>query len=212
MICVVIAQYVSANRAILQLSASSAALDLAPLSQTAQRNSISHLNGNGRVPEAYGRSERRTVTNPTMSLSPGHGDMNGAKGTVSGSATPLMQQVSQGIAQGLSSRRGSPLSLTDPLSITTARSVPATPLPGGPQSASLMSKAPGTPISGEGPLNGMLSAQHSPQTELTPSLQRLPSGGYDGYNMMQSDDAMQVRRAVLTHVFLLSDWTGAVRC
>ncbi|KAH9836606.1 ARM repeat-containing protein [Rhodofomes roseus] len=178
-----------------KLSASSAALDLAPLSQTPPRNSVlGHLNGNGRAPEAYGR---RTVTNPTMSLSPALGDMSGAKGTVSGSATPLMQQVSQGLSQGLSSRRGSPLSLTDGLSITTARSVPATPLPGGPQSASLMGKAPGTPLSGEGPgMNGMLGGQHSPQTELTPSLQRMPSsGGYDAnavnFNSMQSDDHLQ---------------------
>ena len=63
-----------------------------------------------------------------------------------------------------------------------------------------MGKAPGTPLSGEGPLNGMLSAQHSPQTELTPSLQRLPSGGYDAstisYNTVQSDDPLQVRRCL----------------
>ncbi|KZT67672.1 ARM repeat-containing protein [Daedalea quercina L-15889] len=180
-----------------QLSAASAALDLAPLSQTPPRNSvIGHLNGNGRVPETYGRTERRTVTNPTMSLSPALGDIAGAKGTVSGSATPLMQQVSQGLSQGLSSRRGSPLGFTDGLSITTARSVPATPLPGGPQSASLMGKAPGTPLSGEGPgFNGILGGQHSPQAELTPSLQRLPSGGYDAnalsYNSVQPDDALQ---------------------
>ena len=86
---------------------------------------MGHLNGNGRAPEAYGRAERRTVTNPTMSLSPALGDIAGAKGTVSGSATPLMQQMSQGIAQGLASRRGSPLGIVEGLSITTARSVPA---------------------------------------------------------------------------------------
>ena len=82
-----------------------------------------------------------------MGLGAGLGDLAGAKpnGTVSGTTTPLLQQVSQGLAQGLSSRRGSPLSLGDPLaSITSARSVPATPLPGMPNSAGQLAKAPGT--------------------------------------------------------------------
>ena len=45
-----------------------------------------------------------------MGLGAGLGDLAGAKpnGTVSGTTTPLLQQVSQGLAQGLSSRRGSP--------------------------------------------------------------------------------------------------------
>ena len=139
------------------------------------------------MPESLGRSDRRNVTNPAMTLSPSLNDLAGPKGNgaVSGTTTPLLQQVSQGLAQGLSSRRGSPLSLGDTLSsITSARSVPATPLPGMPGSAGL-SKAPGTPLSGDPHnINGILSAQLSRQlsedSELNPSLSRMPSGQFDG--------------------------------
>lgn len=180
---------------------SAAALDLAPLSQTPPRASSlgrpsenfkkpsewPQFNGSGRMPESLGRSDRRNVTNPTMTLSPSLNDLAGPKGNgaVSGTTTPLLQQVSQGLAQGLSSRRGSPLSLGDTLSsITSARSVPATPLPGMPGSAGL-SKAPGTPLSGDPHnINGILSAQLSRQlsedSELNPSLSRMPSGQFDG--------------------------------
>ncbi|EJF58468.1 ARM repeat-containing protein [Dichomitus squalens] len=156
------------------------------------------FSGSGRVPEGLGRTDRRTVTNPAMSLSPGLGDISGVKanGTMSGTTTPLLQQVSQGLAQGLSSRRGSPLSLGDTLSsITSARSVPATPLPGMPNSAGHLAKAPGTPLSGDPHnINGILSAQMSRQlsedSELNPSLSRMPSGQYDGsplsFNSIQS--------------------------
>ncbi|KAI0963018.1 hypothetical protein AcW1_000224 [Taiwanofungus camphoratus] len=192
-----------------KLSTSSAALDLAPLSQTPPRASF--FNGSTRGPDGYGaRGERRTVTNPTMSLSPGLGSdlvPNGkVAGTVSGTATPLLQQVPQGLGQGLSSRRGSPLALPDGLSITTARSVPATPLPGAPNSASHLSKAPGTPLSGES-LNGILGGQGSRQLndehELNPSLSRMPStGSYDSspltFNSIQSgmDDSLQQQYGV----------------
>ncbi|RPD58447.1 ARM repeat-containing protein [Lentinus tigrinus ALCF2SS1-6] len=181
---------------------SAAALDLAPLSQTPPRASYlgrpsenfqkpsewPQFNGSGRMPETLSRSDRRNVTNPTMTLSPSLNDLAGPKGngTVSGSTTPLLQQVSQGLAQGLSSRRGSPLSLGDTLSsITSARSVPATPLPGMPGSAGSLAKAPGTPLSGDPHnINGILSAQLSRQlsedSELNPSLSRMPSGQFDG--------------------------------
>ncbi len=146
------------------------------------------FNGSGRMPDNLSRSDRRNVTNPTMTLSPSVNDYAGPKinGTVSGSTTPLLQQVSQGLSQGLSSRRGSPLSLGDTLSsITSARSVPATPLPGMPGSAGSLAKAPGTPLSGDPHnINGILSAQLSRQlsedSELNPSLSRMPSGQFDG--------------------------------
>ncbi|KAI0325634.1 ARM repeat-containing protein [Cubamyces sp. BRFM 1775] len=149
------------------------------------------FNGNPRLPEGMGRADRRNVTNPTMTLSPALGDLSGAKpnGTVSGTTTPLLQQVSSGLAQGLSSRRGSPLSLGDTLSsITSARSVPATPLPGMPGSAGSLAKAPGTPLgtplSGDphninGILNAQISRQLSEDSELNPSLSRMPSGQFD---------------------------------
>ena len=115
---------------------------------------------------------------------------------MSGTTTPLLQQVSQGLAQGLSSRRGSPLSLGDARSsIPSARSVPATPLPGMPNSAGQLAKAPGTPLSGDPHnINGILSAQMSRQlseeSELNPSLSRMPSGQFDGsplsFNSIQS--------------------------
>ncbi|KAL6300297.1 ARM repeat-containing protein [Sparassis latifolia] len=187
-----------------KLSTSSAALDLAPLSQTPPRPSFvgraletrekpsewPQFNGNGRVDGLNSRTERRTVTNPAMSLSAGLGDLSASTGSVSGS--PLLQQV-QGLAQGLSaSRRGSPLGIADALSITTARSVPATPLPGIPNSASHLAKAPGTPLSGDAQgLNGMLSASRlGDESELNPSLSRMSASQYDGspitFNSIQS--------------------------
>ncbi|KAI0757429.1 ARM repeat-containing protein [Daedaleopsis nitida] len=145
------------------------------------------FNGSGRLPDGLARSDRRNVTNPTMGLSPNLGDLSSSRtnGNVSGTTTPLLQQVSQGLAQGLSSRRGSPLSLGDTLSsITSARSVPATPLPGMPGSAGPLAKAPGTPLSGDPHnINGILSAQISRQlsedSDLNPSLSRMPSGQFD---------------------------------
>ncbi|KAI0735686.1 ARM repeat-containing protein [Earliella scabrosa] len=151
---------------------------------------------NGRVPDSLSRTDRRNVTNPTVGLSPNLGDLSSkTNGSVSGTTTPLLQQVSQGLAQGLGSRRGSPLSLGDTLSsITSARSVPATPLPGMPGSAGPLAKAPGTPLSGDPHnINGILSAQISRQlsedSELNPSLSRMPSGQFDGnlnFNSIQS--------------------------
>ncbi|KAI0825240.1 ARM repeat-containing protein [Trametes gibbosa] len=156
------------------------------------------FNGNARLPDSLGRADRRNVTNPTMTLSPALGDLSSKQnGTVSGTTTPLLQQVSPGLVQGLGSRRGSPLSLGDTLSsITSARSVPATPLPGMPGSAGHLAKAPGTPLSGGDPhnINGILSAQMSRQlgddSDLNPSLSRMPSGQFDSsplsFNSIQS--------------------------
>ncbi|TCD66781.1 hypothetical protein EIP91_000972 [Steccherinum ochraceum] len=161
-------------------SSSAAALDLAPPSQTRDKTS-EWPQFQSRKPESLAsRGDRRNVTNPNLGL----GDLSGAKvaGTASGATTPLLSQVPQGLMQGLSSRRGSPLGLNDELSITTARSVPATPLHGGPGSATHL-KAPGTPLSADsqGGLNGLLqSSRQSPVNELHPSLSRMPSAQYDG--------------------------------
>lgn len=180
-------------------SSSAAALDLAPLSHPLQKSSEwPQFNGNARLPDGMNRADRRNVTNPTMTLSPALGDLQGKpNGTMSGTTTPLLQQVSSGLAQGLSSRRGSPLSLGDTFSsITSARSVPATPLPGMPGSAGQLQKAPGTPLSGGDPhnINGILSAQMSRQmgddSDMNPSLSRMPSGQFDNsplsFNSIQS--------------------------
>lgn len=199
----------------IQLSTSSAALDLAPLSQTPPRSSYigraaenrdkpsewPQFNGNARRPESLAsRNDRRNVTTP-LGLSPGLGEISPSSrvsGTASGTTTPLIQQIPQGLTQGLSSRRGSPL-LMDEISITTARSVPATPLPGVPGGTPHL-KAPTTPLSAEVQhLNGLLSVQgarglnESPVNELHPSLSRVPSSQYDStsltFTTLSGDDA-----------------------
>ncbi|CAL1696764.1 unnamed protein product [Somion occarium] len=178
-----------------KLSTSSAALDLAPLSQTPSRSSLvgrtvdnrektsewPQFTGNRR-PD--GRNERRNVTNPTLGVSALNELSPKGSGTASGTATPHIQHMPQGMMQGLSSRRGSPLGMTEDI-ITTARSVPATPLPGGPGSTPLL-KAPTTPQSAEAQnLQALLNAQsgrnlnESPVSELRPSLTRMPSAQFD---------------------------------
>lgn len=72
-------------------------------------------------------------------------EFNGAKLSVAISASPLIQQHSQGLLPP-GSRRGSPPSLLDSLSVSaTTRSVPATPL-GMPNTAVQLLKNPGTPL------------------------------------------------------------------
>ena len=191
----------------LQLSTSAAAaLDLAPLSQTSPRPSLKtsewpqFTNGNTRGDTA---ASRRVVTNPTIALTAGLGDLSGNKisGTLSGRATPLIQQIPQGLSQGLSSRRGSPLGMVDTLSITTARSVPTTPLPGAGPNGSYLGKVPTTPLSAESAgatLNGLLAPQGNSPVELHPSLSRMPSGQFESgsvaFNTVQPgvDEALQV--------------------
>ncbi|KAA1468407.1 ARM repeat-containing protein [Dentipellis sp. KUC8613] len=162
--------------------------------------------GSSRPEALAARSDRRTVTNPALSIAAGLNDMSNGKlaGSVSASATPQLPQHPQGLSplsQAPGSRRGSPPGLSDGLSITT-RSVPATPLAGiSNAAAGHLIKTPGTPLSpdvqsrltsqghqlGDSPLNG---------DGLQGSLSRLPSGQYDnnlGYNSMQSslDDSLQ---------------------
>ncbi|KAG6837202.1 hypothetical protein H0H93_013070 [Arthromyces matolae] len=122
-----------------KVSTASAALDLAHISQTSPRSHFRALEAREKAssewPQFIGgprgsdglnsRAERRNVTNPNLTLSVPSDDVTAKLGhTVSGSATPLIQQLSQGSNQ---SRRGSPPSLLDNIS-NSARSVPGTPL------------------------------------------------------------------------------------
>ncbi|KAI0078486.1 ARM repeat-containing protein [Panus rudis PR-1116 ss-1] len=142
------------------------------------------FNGNRRPESLATRGDRRNVTNPTIGISP-IGDLSPRNGTLSGTTTPHIQQMPHAMMQGLSSRRGSPLGLADDLAIQTARSVPATPLPGGPGSTPQL-KAPGTPLSSDSQgVNALLGGHNgrnvneSPVHELHPSLSRMSSSQYD---------------------------------
>jgi hypothetical protein len=107
-----------------QLSASSAALDLAPLSQTPPRGSFIQRPGDARdkpsewsqlstgVPKGYDdlarREVRRTVTTPQLGMHGSLTDLSSGKlGTVSASATPHIGQLTPG-----ASRRSSPLGMS----------------------------------------------------------------------------------------------------
>lgn len=146
-----------------KISTSSAALDLAHLSQTSPRTHFAvrtletrekssewpQFMGANRGPENMpARSDRRTVTNPNLTLSTPTDDIpsKAIGNTVSASATPLLQTQTSGHShnQTPASRRGSPHSLMDGLSATT-RSVPTTPLGVSGLAAHLL-QAPGTPL------------------------------------------------------------------
>lgn len=195
-----------------QISASSAALDLAHLSQTSPRSSFSgRANdarekssewpqyGHPRVPENLQRSDnRRTVTNPTLTLSSALEDH--ANSPYNGTHTPHTANHSQSfIINGMpSSRHGTPPVTLDNLSINT-RSVPATPLGVINGAAAHLLKTPGTPdsqgfgtrVNSQGPLHeGSLNAG-----DLQASLSRLPPGQYDnsGLSPYRQEDPLQVR-------------------
>ncbi|KAJ7275587.1 armadillo-type protein [Mycena haematopus] len=205
-----------------KISTSSAALDLAHISQTSPRASFAtrtlesrdkssewpQFAGSTRAPPHDGvlRADRRTVTNPNLTLSAPSNDVTSGKlNTVSASATPLGQQHPQlgshaTHAQLPTSRRGSPPGLLESLNATT-RSVPATPL-GIPNSAVHILKSPGTPHTPETQgLNGRLASVGESAVnagDLQASLSRLPSGQYDGgsltFNSIQPgglDDTLQ---------------------
>jgi hypothetical protein len=186
-----------------KLSASSAALDLAHMSQTSPRTSFSsrtlesrekssewpQFTGPPRVPDGLvSRGDRRTVTNPNMTLSASHDLSSKLGATVSASATPLIQQISNhNHVQGLSSRRGSPPGMLEGLS-TTTRSVPATPLGVPGNGTSHLIKTPGTPHTPDPHgMNGRLTAQGTHQLsdsavnagDLQASLSRLPAGQFE---------------------------------
>lgn len=210
------------------MSESSAALDLAHMSQTSPRNSFSgrtmdtrekssewpQFNANPRVPDGVSsRADRRTVTNPTLTLSSTLEELSANKlsGTVSASATPHTAQHPQGLPlsvsiQAPSSRRGSPPGTLDTLSVAT-RSVPTTPLVSINGTAAHLIKTPGTPRTPDTQGFGTrVNSQGPPQAhdnavnagDLQASLSRLPSGQFENgsltFNSAQPghDDAHQV--------------------
>ncbi|KAF8845489.1 ARM repeat-containing protein [Paxillus ammoniavirescens] len=188
-----------------KISTSSAALDLAHRSQTSPRSSFvgrgekpsewPQFASNPRGPDGLSsRNDRRTVTNPTLTLTSSPIDSS-AKLTsaVSGTATPLVGQHSQmslGSANAVpSSRRGSPSGALDGLSSTT-RSVPATPLSIANGVSNHMLQTPGTPLTPDSQsLSGRLSSQGSHHFEgsnkadIQPSLSRLSSGQFDNASL-----------------------------
>jgi hypothetical protein len=199
----------------IQLSASSAALDLAALSQAPSRSAVIGRAGDAPKPsewpqfsessrpDPFARDGRRVSTNPILSISDLSGN-NKLGGTVSASATPHLPSHAQVLAvhmQAPGSRRGSPLGLSDSMSITT-RSVPATPLAGISNAMPVhLTKTPGTPIS---PESQNLGARLTPQgthhlgdsplsSDLQSSLSRL--SGHSQYDNFDSgyDDPLHVR-------------------
>jgi hypothetical protein len=149
--------------------------------------------GSPRGPETLqSRPDRRTATNPNLTLSAPPEDGAGKSLGYAGSATPLVQQQSHGSNHGQTpvSRRNSPPSLLDTLSATT-RSVPATPL-GIPNNATHVLKSPGTPLTSDmQTFNGRIATPSSHQigdsavdaSDLQASLSRLPPGAYDGSSL-----------------------------
>lgn len=176
------------------MSKSSAALDLAHLSQPTREKSTEwpQFVGNPRGPEGMvPRTDRRTVTNPNLTLSTPSDDFSVKPrgGNGSASSTPLVVEPPQFSQIPISlSRRGSPPGFLDSLSATT-RSVPTTPLgiptttahllkTGGPLTPDLQSLGPriGTPNSQQ--FDNIPSAG-----EIQASLSRLPSGNFENNNL-----------------------------
>lgn len=174
------------------LQASAAALDLAQLAAVPNRPGDSRETPSEwpqftRAPEGVLRTERRTVTNPNLTVSAPADDVASqilvATGSVSG--TPLIppQVPSRG-----PSRRGSPHSLLESLSAT--RSVPATPL-GLPPNTPHLLKTPGTPRTPDlQNFNGRMSTPNSQLISESsvvgndlPPLSRVPTASYDGNNV-----------------------------
>jgi hypothetical protein len=125
------------------------------------------------------RSDRRTVTNPNLTIPTPTDDKT--PGSVSANVSPHIPQGPQGSA---SSRRGSPHSLLDGLSSAT-RSVPATPLGLTSAAAAHLLKTPGTPLTPDSQLlSGRIPTPGSHTlndggNDLQASLSRLPTDQYD---------------------------------
>lgn len=188
-----------------KVTTSSAALDLAHISQTSPRSHFRALDsrekssewpqftGAPRGPDSLAsRTDRRIVTNPSLTLSASPDDR-----PVPASATPLLQQHSQGHSHGqaVSSRRGSPSNLLDNLIVNT-RSVPATPLAGVSGNISHL-KTPVTPHTPDThALSSRVSSQSSHQlndntvsaTELQASLSRISPSQYENNSMTYNLD------------------------
>ncbi|KAG1749610.1 ARM repeat-containing protein [Suillus paluster] len=182
-----------------RITTSSAALDLAHRSQTSPRNSFSargdkhsewpQFSNNPRVPDGLSsRNDRRTVTNPTLTLtsSPiGLSTTNTLGGGASNPHAGQHAQVSLGSnGQAPTSRRGSP-------AMSTTRSVPATPMSMANGGNGHLLQTPGTPHTPDSQaLSGRLSSQgsyplgeDSGKSDIQPSLSRMSSGQYDNVPM-----------------------------
>ena len=169
-----------------KLSTSSAALDLAPLSQNARNREKSSEWPQfppSRGVDTLHRADRR-VTTPSLNLANDMSLANKLK-SVSATTTPLLSQYQQTLAylQAPGSRRGSPPGFLDNISnINAPRSVPTTPNATISYSPSHLMKAPGTPLSAESQgLSGRLSSAGSHPIgdlaggDLRPSLSRISS-------------------------------------
>ncbi|KAF9456801.1 armadillo-type protein [Collybia nuda] len=175
-----------------KITTSSAALDLAHISQTSPRSHFRALesrekssewpqfNGNPRGPDGLAsRSDRRTVTNPNLTLSAPSDDH--PLGQLGNAASVTGQATSHSHGPGPVSRRSSPPSLLDNMA-SVARSVPATPLNGVPGSAVHL-KTPGTPHTPDTHMLNSRLATQGPHLgdsavnagDLQASLSRLPS-------------------------------------
>ncbi|KAJ7835895.1 ARM repeat-containing protein [Mycena olivaceomarginata] len=192
-----------------KITTSSAALDLAHISQTSPRayfatrtldtrdksSEWSQFAGSTRPDGVALRADHRTVTNPNLTLSaPSDDTPNGKLNTIAASATPHVQQHPQLVShtthsQLPTSRRGSHPSLLESLNATT-QSVPAT-LLGLSTSAVHILKSPGTPHTPETQgLNGCLASVGESAVN-TGDLQQQYGGGMDsvygldanGYNL-----------------------------
>jgi hypothetical protein len=176
---------------------SQAALDLA------QKNTDWPYDGIRAPSDLASRVTRRSATNP------GLGSM-ADKMMSSANNTPLLQQ-------GIGSRRGSPLPMADSMQsmIASARSVPGTPLGGGPGTVAqhLLKSGAATPLLGEHTQSNRMSAHITQDalntSELQASLARL--GQYDGapltFNSIQAgaDDVGQpCMRLFNTDLLILS--------
>jgi len=134
----------------------------------------------GRAPEGALRTERRTVTNPNLTVSAPADDIASQINAGSASGTPLLPQGP--------SRRGSPHSLFE--SLSASRSVPATPL-GLPSNTPHLLKTPGTPRTPDlqnfngrmGTPNSQLISESSLVGNDVPPLSRAPTASYDGNNV-----------------------------
>jgi len=168
-----------------KVSTSSAALDLAHISQTSPRSHFRALEsreksssewpqfmGGPRGPDGpNSRPERRTVTNPNLTLS-APADEHPTGKPVSATATPLIHQLSQGSTHSHVhtpvSRRDSPPSLLDSMG-SSVRSVPGTPLTGIPANAVYI-KSQGSPHSPDThSLNARMSGHQLGETSGSPS-------------------------------------------
>ncbi|EIW86350.1 ARM repeat-containing protein [Coniophora puteana RWD-64-598 SS2] len=167
-----------------QNTTSSAALDLAHMSQTSPRSAFSarvekssewpQFSGNHHGPDGLNsRADHRT--GPTLTLTSSSQDLSGKMG-------PGSAQLPPSASMQASSRRGSP----GVLELASTRSVPATPLSGITNGAGgHLLHTPGTPLTPDTQnLSGRLSSQShrhigEDRLESQPSLSRL-SGQYDG--------------------------------